>query len=249
LSLSALLACLASVGLHSQEGSGQMDEIRERQSRRFQFLKLLHDKANAFYDTEAKRTNTTFRIPIADLGSQLGFPPVETEQIVRYLCEEGLIGRVSGTVYILHAGIKEVEDALTKPDRPTEHFAAGVINYLIQADQIINSPFQQGTYDSTQTVSFSLETRQETEKFIQLLKGQLPELFLNTQDRTEAEAEIATIMAQLASPRPKSSIIKTSISTIKNILENIPANVAANIIVANLPGLIENASKLLQSFY
>lgn len=224
-----------------------MDEIRERQSKRFQFLKLLYDEVNDFY-AKAESPN---QVPLAstrDLGNQLGFTSVETQQIVTYLHHEGLVKMVTvGKITIQHAGIKEVEEALSKPEKPTEHFPAHVTQYIINAQQITNSPIQQGTFGSTQSVSFSSDALQETSEFIELLKSHLSKLPLETEDRAEAEAEMATVQSQLSSPRPKSNIIRASIETIKNILENIPANVAANIIVANLPGLIDQASKLLQS--
>jgi hypothetical protein len=70
---------------------------------------------------------------------------------------------------------------------------------------------------------------------------------LSNEDRLEAEAEITSVQSQLSSTRPKINIMRSLIGTIKRILDNIPANVAANMIVANIPGLIERFSTLLQT--
>jgi hypothetical protein len=227
-----------------------MDEIKNRQAQRFRFLKHLYDKTHKFYATEAKHPATIYMVSPIEIGEELGFTPIEAEQIVRYLSQEGLVRHVTQKhIKIEHAGEKEVEAALTKPERPTEHFPANITQYIVTADQIINSPIQQGVQNSTQTISYSIDVLQKAEEFVELLKRVLPDLPLSGEDKAETQAEIATIESQLSSPRPKPTIIKASVTTIVEILKSIPANVAANIIVQNLPALpvlIENASELLK---
>lgn len=229
-----------------------MDEIKNRQVRRFQYLKHLHDKTNEFYATEAKSSSTIVMFPEAEIGEELGFTPIESGQIAKYLSNEGLVEYVTkGQIKIEHAGVKEVEDILTKPEQPTEHFPANVTQYFINAQQITNSPIQQGTQHSTQTVSYSEEAIEKTKEFVELLKSILSEIPLENDDKAEIQAELATIESQLSSPRPKSNIIASSVNSISSILKSIPANVAANIIVNNLPALpvlIDNASELLKLF-
>jgi len=223
-----------------------MEEIRERQSERFKFLKHLYDEKQNFYATEAQKSSQIPLFSPDDLGNELGFTAIETEQIVRYLSDEGLVKRVTfKSITITHRGIIEVEDALTKPDQPTEHFPPNVVQYIISAQQITNSSIQQGTVDST-IITFSSSTLGSMRKFIETLRSILPDLPVSNDDKAEATAEIVTIESQLQSPRPKRNIIRTSLETLKRILQDIPANVAANIIAANLSSLIEQVSELVR---
>lgn len=50
----------------------------------------------------------------------------------------------------------------------------------------------------------------------------LPDLPLHDTDRAEARAELRTAQAQLGSPRPKLSILRESLRTIRGILAGIP---------------------------
>ena len=224
-----------------------MEEIRERQSRRFRFLKHLYDETQNFYKKETTRSNQIQFFSTDDLGDELGFTAVETEQIVRYLSDEGLVKRVTGkSITIAHRGDIEVEDALTKPDQPTEHFPPNVVQYIISAQQITNSSIQQGTVDST-IITLSSSTLGKMREFIETLRSILPDLPVSNDDKAEATAEIVTIESQLQSPRPKRNIIRTSLETLKRILQDIPANVATNIIAANLPLLIEQVSEWVRA--
>ena len=51
------------------------------------------------------------------------------DHALRWLVEEGLVERsaVRGTIFITHAGVKEVEASFAHPDNDTAHFAASVI--------------------------------------------------------------------------------------------------------------------------
>lgn len=236
---------LTEVGLN-QVLEEKMDKTTERKTKRFRFLHRIYEET---VDDNQKNCDPD------EIGGELGFSRKESRQITKYLIDRGLIKNRSATtghLVITTNGIIEVEAALDKPDESTEHFPANVIHNVINIEgPVTNSPILQGAQDSTQTVSYSPEVLQKTGEFIKLLKEVLPGLLLDAQVRAEVEAEIATIEPQLSSPKPKPNIIKSSIITIKNILENIPANVAANIIVKNLPALpllVEQAKELLQLF-
>jgi hypothetical protein len=224
-----------------------MEEIRERQSRRFRFLKHLYDETQNFYKKETTRSNQIPLFSTDDLGDELGFTAAETEQIVRYLSDEGLVKRVTGkSTTIAHRGVIEVEDALTKPDQPTDHFPPNVVQYIVSAQQITNSSIQQGTVDSI-IVTLPSSALADMREFIETLRSILSDLPLSDEDKAEATAEMATIESQLQSPRPKRNIIRTSLETLMRILRDVPANVAANIIAANLPLLIEQVSEWVRA--
>jgi Mn-dependent DtxR family transcriptional regulator len=108
-----------------------MDQVKERQSKRFQFLKLIYDEENKFYSSEAKPHQIPFYYA-NDIGNKIGLTKLETEQACSFLKEEGLIEiDISERVNLTHAGRKEVEEAITQPENPTDHFPANITQYII----------------------------------------------------------------------------------------------------------------------
>lgn len=60
-----------------------------------------------------------------------------------------------------------------------------------------------------------------------------------TQDQNrELSAELATVEAQLASPKPKSSVVSECLKTIRNLLEGVTSNGLAAALLPALPALI-----------
>lgn len=99
------------------------------------------------------------------------------------------------------------------------------------------SQIQQGTIDSTQVGTFHIGNQEQLSEFIELLKTKLPDLEISDDDKTEIEADIATIDAQMKSSRPKDGIIKESLLSVKRILEGVSGAVIANELLKYLPAL------------
>jgi hypothetical protein len=109
-----------------------MSETDARQARRFQMLKLLYDKRAEFYAEEGRRPSDFFLFPAAELRSELGLSPVEAEQALTYLIDEGLVKKYTfRDVSIEHAGVKAVEEALDSPRDLTDHFPARVVQHFV----------------------------------------------------------------------------------------------------------------------
>lgn len=193
------------------------DEIVERKRRRFRFLQALYEKT---------KDNRFELADIETLGKQLGFEKDEVYTIIDYLSAEQLVkASGGGVVRIQHLGIVEVEEALTKPDEPTQHFPAFNIMYV---EQMINSQVQQGTSQSSQSAVINHSSVESISKFIQRLKGHISDLNLNPEDKREVEAEIATINTQLSSSRPKAGIIKECLGSLRRILEGAGGGILAS---------------------
>lgn len=75
-------------------------------------------------------------------------------------------------------------------------------------------------------------------EFIRGLKTQLPQLGLTGDDEAEVQSDIATIEAQLASPKPKIDYIKESLQSIRNIAEGTVGSMAASGILAGIAKLL-----------
>jgi hypothetical protein len=173
-----------------------------------------------------------------ELGKKLGFSGEETDDIVEYLKEEGLLEFTSlgGQITITHRGIVEVETALLHPDEPTHYFPPANI---ILVGQMIGSQIQQGTINSTQQLSYSKDDINSISKIVNEIKGQLSKLGLDPAVEVEAAAEIATIETQTKSPKPKFSIIKECLSSLRTILEGIAGNTIAALLIQQITPFIK----------
>lgn len=89
-------------------------------------------------------------------------------------------------------------------------------NYI---NEMSHSQIQQDTHDSVQTMSIQPLDLNEVSRMVQELRIFISQTALETEKRQEIEADIATVESQLRSPKPKSSIIRESFHSIRNILE------------------------------
>ena len=95
------------------------------------------------------------------------------------------------------------------------------------------SQIQQGTENSTQTGTFSLDLR-ELASFIEEIKGKIPELHLDSEKLQELNSEVITVETQSKSSRPKNTIIRECLKSIRNILEGATGSVIVGALLAKL---------------
>jgi len=179
------------------------------------------------------------RVLIRQISEPLNMTEDESRVIVQYLSGEGLlevtthgfnVPRYSdASLYIKHAGVVEVEEALSKPEQPTKHFPVNVVNN-IQIGTMTNSNIVQAGENATQTVMMSQESKKEISEIVMLLKKFVANQEIQQEKRDELKSEISTIESQINSPKPKSGIISESLSSAKSILES-----ASNIAVTVAP--------------
>jgi len=68
----------------------------------------------------------------------------------------------------------------------------------------------------------------ELQNFLSNLRSQIDKLGLKENEYSEANADIACVEAQLLSAKPKKSIIKESLISIRNIIEGTTGSIIAN---------------------
>jgi hypothetical protein len=83
---------------------------------------------------------------------------------------------------------------------------------------MIGSSIQQGTSNSTATVNFQANNSQLGD-LVQHIKNIASQIELSQDSRTELDADMKTLDAQLSSPKPKPSIIRSCLESAKTILE------------------------------
>jgi hypothetical protein len=163
-----------------------------------------------------------------EIGDEIGLSREETENVVSYLIGEGLASHrdIGQAIGITHAGLVEVERALSEPDVPTEHFPP-MIN-MLQVQSMIGSQIQQGTKSSTQSQTISQNDLEAIRSLLLNLKSNLAELPLKDEEREEAYAEVQTLEAQLQSNKPKTLIIRESLRTLRSLLEGVASSTLAS---------------------
>jgi len=202
-----------------------MNSLEQKRKNRFKYLHLLYEKSGGDELNEQD---------MWEIGEKLGFDKKETEIITQYLKGEYLLEYASlgGGIAITHDGVKEIEDALSHPEQPTQYFPPFNI---INIHHMQNSQIQQGTSFSSQKFSMDISIKNEIESFLKILKGKLTDLDLDKDDKLELESDISTIEAQLSSSRPKNSILRECLSSIQGILEGVASSVIAQQLLPLIP--------------
>ena len=206
-----------------------MDTLNEKRTNRFKLLNAVYDKVSG---------DSSRPIDIEDLGSDLGFNKGEISSLCVYLREEGLIksapfGRATN---ISHKGVREVEAALSTPEVSTYYFPA-VMNITNIHGSITNSQLQQGTHESSQTLTLSQEDSAKLGEFVAEFARVVDAMALSLDDKAEASSEISTLQAQMKSPKPKSAIISESVKSLFRILEGVASNSIAAGLLHQFAGL------------
>ena len=137
------------------------------------------------------------------------------------------------SISITHKGVKEIEEAHTEPDRPTEHFPPYSVTFNISGGEFSNSPFQLAGHNSSQSITLSQTRLAELKEIIQLLKDFQKHAAVSSKE--ELNADIKTMESQVDSPKPKIKIIKDALASAKTIMEGAAeATTAASPIIAKI---------------
>ena len=214
-----------------------MNQVDRRRAQRTQFMNELYDIVDGadFEPVDAGRVAKR-------LGLDNSRPEDQTEslKITRYLEGEGLVKLTArgNVVSLTHRGVREVEQARDQPEAPTKHFAP--IN-LVYAETITNSAIQQGSPGATQSLTVTTQSNlQELRNFLRSVRDSMDQLGLDEERQAELEADVATLEAQVASPRPKDEVIKPGLQSIGRVLEGAVAGATGS-------SLFEAAQTLINS--
>jgi hypothetical protein len=117
-------------------------------------------------------------------------------------------------------------------------------------DRIVNNYFgsvaniAQGSRDFTQTANVTYE-RSDLQKFVKEFSAHLGELLLDPKDRKRAEAQLATLKAQLTD-EPDPTVVRQVGRSLRNITEQAIGNVIAT--AALQPGVWHWIHNFMSSF-
>jgi hypothetical protein len=208
-------------------------DIQLLKKRRFLFLQKVYEETQG---------DTNCMVGMDEIGRKLGMDDLTSGRIAQYLIDEGLLEAMAlgGGIGIAHNGVLEVEEVLTNPDKPTEHFLP--LN-IIHVHSMSNSVIQQGTTNSTQNVIITSDNIADLKSFLVDLKVALQKIQLSTESQNEVLAEIATLNAQTNSPKPKRTIIGEALKSLRSVLEGVAGNLATPLFQVTLPNLINIFSR------
>jgi hypothetical protein len=108
-------------------------------------------------------------------------------------------------------------------------------NYI--QGNIQHSQIQVESIDSSQEGSFREFDLFEVKEIIRALKASLNELGIEVDTKAELVSEIRTLESQTDSPKPKTSILRESLTSVRKILEGAAGNLAASGLLSQIGNL------------
>lgn len=119
------------------------------------------------------------------------------------------------------------------------------ITYQVQNQTVIHSmqqsQIQQGSVGSTQVFSHTSIDIAHLNALMAEIKSAVETLNINSSERAELNADLATIEAQQGSPKPRVPIIKEALRSIRTVLENAAGSGIGNAI----PTVLEKIQNML----
>lgn len=215
-----------------------METLEERKAKRFQFMKALYGMTGG----RANYGGNKYLI-----GSAFGFDREETDSIVAYLEGEHLVATHmtlleldKEVVYLQHAGLIEVERALSEPKQPTQHFPA--ITNIIHVEKMENSQIQQGTHGSQQTGTFNLTQDVEGLKsLVAKIKAELPKVSeLSSDARQEVACYVTAMEQNLSLAKPNDTFLRESLKSLRSVLEKASGSVVGAGILLTIKSYLQS---------
>jgi hypothetical protein len=196
------------------ESGGVLERLHERKAARLRFLHALY---------EASEGSTSSIVSTESLGASVGLGVEQTWIVRRYLAMEDLLKGVTPTsISITHKGLKEVEEALVAPARPTEHFPPAQNVIVIGTAE--GAVIQQGNVDSTQQVTIAPAKLEEARRQAAELEERIRAVEAEGGDIRQLLAEATTARAQLGSARPRLAAVRETVTAVQALLESAVAS-------------------------
>lgn len=197
-----------------------MASIEEKRRQRAQLMTTLYERTDG--------RPVIHSLSLEQLSDALGWTDELTREVLQYLCAEGLAEWITfGQLGITHPGVLEVEEALSEPTRPTQHFAP-VTNVTIHGN-VSNSPIQAGSPGGSQEVTITgsqavVDSMKAIKELLTAIKGGLESHDVAEADRARIQANTLTVEAQLLDPEPDPGIVRKALGSIRAVVENLVAS-------------------------
>lgn len=209
--------------------------IQKKKEDRFKFLHKVY---------EITEGQENYMVNMWQVGQEIGLNRNETSAVFDYLQGQGLVEPMAlgGGMAITHYGIVEVESALDTPDEPTTYFPP--VNIIHVGGNMDNVTIQQSTHNSTINI-ISNDTINHINNYVETLDDFINNQVENADLKNELRADIETIKQQLQSPKPKSSIIKATLLSTKEVLIGAMGGLLGNLAQPKTQELIQMIGNLV----
>ncbi|MEC5395755.1 hypothetical protein [Bergeyella sp. RCAD1439] len=217
-----------------------MNTIQKKKHDRFIFLKTIYEESNG---------EEGYIFNMWEIGKYLNFTREETSSIFDYLEGEGLLKSMTlgGGFSITHLGIVEVEEALSEPDQPTEHFLPFSQYNTIHIENMNGGAIQQATNNSTINNIVAFDTITNIENYIEKLTDFVNKDITDKDIQSELLADIETIKQQTKSPKPKKTILKVSLQSVKEILIGASGGIIGTLATPKAQEIIQLTEKMIST--
>jgi len=183
--------------------------LESKQRNRYHLLRKLYEQSGG-----SERVNINF----FDLAKKEGLSEEDARDIHDYLWREKLIGdrRAGGGVAISHRGIIEIEQSISNPQRPTEHFPLTIFQHF---NAPIYGGIQTGGQHNVQHNTISIDP--SFDDAVAKLTALLQEAALPDLHKEEAIISLQRVH-QLAQKEKSSEVIKLAkdkLDIVKNVID------------------------------
>jgi cytochrome c556 len=202
-----------------------MSNLEQRRADRLRIMKSIYEQTG---------DNTRDYVDLWEIRAKLDLTDDEMGNAVDWLEAQRLIEALrTGTgqrtpmhAQITHRGVVEMERSETEPEQPTEHFPP-LISIVNVGGDMIGSAINSGSPGATQyyragDISVGTDSKKAIVDFMAEFEAKKAKLEQEKTPEAVAEmaAEVATIKAQINSPKPKKHYIQESLRSVRAILEN-----------------------------
>lgn len=168
----------------------------------------------------------------------------EIVDVVKYLEGEYLVNplwTIGGlpAVSLTHSGVREIEDAITRPSQPTEHFLP-MINITNILGNVTGSQIQQGSPSAAQTGTFMLtdDHRAQLLRFVTTAREVVPSLQLAPAAESEVTEDLTTLEREARRPQPRLTVLREVGRSVRAVVENAAGGVAASGVLSQFPDFL-----------
>ncbi|MGI3094394.1 hypothetical protein ACRTEP_23475 [Vibrio diabolicus] len=205
-----------------------MNLVERKKALRFRLMKRFYEV------TDGRESKQVTLEQLVDIDSATEQELQDSIDAINYLSKENLIkvaavlgGGFPAAMFIRHKGVIEVEQALSEPDKKTEHFNP-TITITNNIGTMTNSSLQQATIDSSIQANYQLgtDTKEKISELVKQIRSEFEIIKseLSKEQAEDAEAELLTIESQLKASKPKKTILGESFSTLGDITKDVASS-------------------------
>jgi hypothetical protein len=179
--------------------------LEEEGQQRMEFMRRLKDEIDG---------SSAWSVDSRIIGNRMGLYSWDIRAIVNQLVEAAFVEEMyDEEVRLTDAGRREVEQS---PSVSTDSQMTSNISMYFSGDAY---GVQAGTVGSNQYVAVDLASERSTiQAFLTALRRELDELPISAEERDVVSADIDTVEAQLRSPKPRNTILRETVSSLREVV-------------------------------